>query len=570
MPDPKTETRWPVLDWFRGYRREWLAPDAIAGVTSAAVVVPKALAFATIAGLPLQAGLATAFVPAVLYALLGGSRPMSISTTSTIAILAGTQVAQLAPEGSGVAPLAVAATLSVLVGAVLLAARLLRLGAVADLISDPVLTGFKAGIGIVIVVDQLPKLLGIHIAKAGFFRDAVSVVRTLPETSLPTLLVGGGLLAAMFLLEHFAPKLPAPLLVVAAGIGASSVLGLAARSVATVGEVPAGFPPFTPPLGTLAEELWPGAVGIALMSFIETIAVGRAFREKGEANPDPDRELFALGAANVAGGFLGCMPAGGGTSQTAVSRRAGARTQLCGSVAALGALATLLFLAPLLGLMPSAALAAVVVATSIPLIRPADFRALAKVRRTELIWAFAATAGVVLLGTLKGILVAVLVSLVALAAQSMKPSVFPVGRKPGTDVFRRLSPDHPEDETFPGVLLARIIGRLYFVNVKRAGEDLRRLVEEAEPRVVVLDCSALIDLEYTALKTLIEAEESSRAQGILLCLAALNPDVREMVERSSLGATLGRERMFFNLEQAVGQLPSLLERATGAATTGRR
>lgn len=565
MPDPKTTSRWPVLDWLRDYRREWLAPDAVAGITSAAVVVPKALAFATIAGLPLQAGLATAFVPAVVYAFLGGSRPMSISTTSTIAILAGTQVSLLAPEGSGVSPLAVAATLSLLVGVVLLAARLLRLGAVADLISDPVLTGFKAGIGLVIVVDQMPKLLGVHISKAGFFRDAVSVVRALPEASVPTLLVGGGLLAGMFLLEHFFPKLPAPLLVVAAGIASSSVLGLAARGVSTVGEVPGGLPPFTPPLASLAGDLWPGAVGIALMSFIETIAVGRAFREKGEADPDPDRELTALGAANLAGGLLGCMPAGGGTSQTAVSRRAGARTQLCGSVAALGALATLLFLAPLLGLMPSAALAAVVVATSIPLVKPADFRAIARVRRTELIWAFAATAGVVFLGTLKGILVAVLVSLVALAAQSMKPSVFPVGRKRGTDVFRRLSPDHPDDETFPGVLLVRIIGRLFFVNVKRAGEDLRRLVEEAGPRVVVLDCSALIDLEYTALKTLIEAEEASRAQGVLLCLAALNPDVREMVERSALGATLGRERMFFNLEQAVAQVPALLGRAGGSA-----
>lgn len=558
MPDPKMKTRPRTLDWLRDYRREWLGADSVAGVTAAAVVVPKALAFATIAGLPVQVGLATAFVPAVLYALLGGSRPMSVSTTSTIAILVAAQVSQVAPEGSGVSALAVAATLSVLVGVTLLAARVLRLGAVANLISDPVLTGFKAGIGLVIVVDQLPKLLGIHVAKAGFLRDIVSIVRHVGETSTPTLLVGAGLLALIFLLEHFAPKVPAPLVAVAVGIAASSALGLAALGVSTVGTVPGGLPPFTPPLTSLVGDLWPGAVGIALMSFIETIAVGRAFREKGEPNPDPDRELTALGAANVAGGFFGSMPSGGGTSQTAVARRAGARTQLAGLVAGLGALATLLFLAPLLGLMPSAALAAVVVATSVPLIKPGDFRALAKIRRTELVWAFAATAGVVVLGTLKGILVAVLVSLVALAAQSVRPSVFPVGRKLGTDFFRRLSPDHPDDETFPGVLLVRIIGRLFFLNVGRAGDDLRALVEEADPRVVVIDGSALIDLEVTALKMLIEAEEASRARGVLLCLAALNPDVREMVERSSLGATLGRERMFFNLEQAVARAPALV------------
>ena len=368
MTDAKTGTPWPVLDWLPGYRKEWLAADVVAGVTTAAVVVPKALAFATIAGLPLQAGLATAFVPAVLYALLGASRPLSISTTTTIAILAGAQVSRLAPEGSGVSPLTVAATLSVIVGAVLLAARLLRLGAVANLISDPVLTGFKAGIGLVIIVDQLPKLLGIHITKAGFGRDIVSILRHVSGTSVPTLLVGGGLLVAIFLLERFVPKLPGPLVAVAAGIAASSAFGLAALGVATVGDVPAGFPALTMPNLSLVQELWPGAIGIALMSFIETVAVGRGFRQRGEPQPDPNRELVALGAANVAGGFFGCMPSGGGTSQSAVSRSAGAKTQLCGAVAALGALATLLFLAPLLGLMPSAALAAVVVATVVLLV----------------------------------------------------------------------------------------------------------------------------------------------------------------------------------------------------------
>ncbi len=560
MTDAKTGTPWPVLDWLPGYRKEWLAADVVAGVTTAAVVVPKALAFATIAGLPLQAGLATAFVPAVLYALLGASRPLSISTTTTIAILAGAQVSRLAPEGSGVSPLTVAATLSVIVGAVLLAARLLRLGAVANLISDPVLTGFKAGIGLVIIVDQLPKLLGIHITKAGFGRDIVSILRHVSGTSVPTLLVGGGLLVAIFLLERFVPKLPGPLVAVAAGIAASSAFGLAALGVATVGDVPAGFPALTMPNLSLVQELWPGAIGIALMSFIETVAVGRGFRQRGEPQPDPNRELVALGAANVAGGFFGCMPSGGGTSQSAVSRSAGAKTQLCGAVAALGALATLLFLAPLLGLMPSAALAAVVVATSIPLIKIGDFRAIAKIRRTELLWAFAATAGVVVLGTLNGILVAVVVSLVALAAQAVRPPVYEVRRKPGTPYFRHVSPEHPEDEAFPGVLLVRIVGRLFFLNVKNASDDLAALAEKAQPRVLVIDCRPLIDLEYTALKVLIEAEERMRGRGILLCLASLNHHVREMVDRSSLGATLGRERMFFNLEQALEQAPALLER----------
>jgi MFS superfamily sulfate permease-like transporter len=352
---------------------------------------------------------------------------------------------------------------------------------------------------------------------------------------------------------------------VVAAIAASSALGLATMGVATVGNVPGGFPPLTLPNLSLLEELWPGAIGIALMSFIETVAVGRAFRQKGEPQPDPDRELVALGAANIAGGFFGCMPSGGGTSQSAVSRSAGAMTQLSGAVAALGGLATLLFLAPLLGLMPSAALAAVVVATSIPLIKIKDFRAIAKIRRTELVWALAATAGVMVLGTLKGILVAVVVSVLALAAQAVRPPVYEVRRKPGTAYFRHVSPEHPEDEAFPGVLIVRIIGRLFFLNVKNASDELAALAERVQPRVLVIDCRPLIDLEYTALKALIEAEERMRGRGVLLCLASLNHHVREMVERSSLGATLGRERMFFDLEQAVEKVPALLERGVAAA-----
>ena len=555
-----------VMDGFSGYQREWLPADVTAGLTTAAVVVPKSLAFAAIAGLPLQVGLATAFLPPVIYAVLGGSRPMSVSTTSTIAILTLAQVSQVAPDGRPDLLVAVTATLCLLVGAILVLARVLRLGAVANLISDPVLTGFKAGIGLVIVVDQLPKLLGLHLPKQGFFRHVAAIVGHVPEASVPTVILGGTLLLAIVLLEHFAPRVPAPLVAVAAAIAASSLFGLKALGVETVGNVPGGLPAFTPPSLSYAAELWPGAIGIALMSFIETIAVGRAFRGREEPQPEPNRELAALGLANVAGGLFGCMPGGGGTSQTAVNRSAGARSQLASLVTAAAALATLLFLAPLIGLMPSAALAAVVIATTVGLIKIGDFREILRIRRTEFLWALAATAGVVLLGTLKGILIAVLVSVVALVAQSTRPPVYAVGRKRGTDVFRPLSPEHPDDETFPDLLLLRVVGRLFFLNLPRVTEELGRLIDSSRARVVVLDCSSVIDLEYTALKALVEAEERARSNGVLYCLAALNPEVRSVVEKSNLGKTLGRERMFFNLEQAVAKYPALLGPATPSTT----
>ena len=220
-------------------------------------------------------------------------------------------------------------------------------------------------------------------------------------------------------------------------------------------------------------------------------------------------------------------------------------------VTAGAALVTMLLLAPLIGLMPEATLAAVVIVYSIGLIKPAEFRAILKVRRMEFLWALAAFAGVVLLGTLKGILVAIVVSLVALAYQAANPPVHVLGRKPGTNVFRPRSKEHPEDETFPGLLLLRLEGRVFFANAERIGEKMRPLVAEAKPRVVALDLSGVPDLEYTALKMLTEAEKRQRERGVMLWLVGLNPEVLRVVQNSELGETLGRERMFFNLERAV-------------------
>jgi MFS superfamily sulfate permease-like transporter len=321
--------------------------------------------------------------------------------------------------------------------------------------------------------------------------------------------------------------------------------------VETVGEIPLGLPEFTAPSLALVEQLWPGALGIALMSFTETIAAARAFAGRDEPRPDPNRELVATGLGNVAGGLFGAMPAGGGTSQTAVSRSAGARSQLAGLVTAGASLATLLLLAPLIGLMPQATLAAVVIVYSIGLIEPAEFRAILRVRRMEFVWATVAFAGVVLLGTLRGILVAVVVSLVALSYQAAHPRVYVLGRKPGTDVFRPLSPEHPDDETFPGLLIVRPEGRLFFANAQHVGDQMMAFIERDRPQVVAFDCSAIPDIEYSALKVLIEAEERLRARGVLLWLVRLNPEALQMVRRSPLWETLGRERRFLNMETAV-------------------
>src|SRR5262245_62848140 len=262
--DRAESLRGPMPDWLSGYRKEWLRPDVVAGLTAAAVVIPKAMAYAAIAGLPLQVGLYTAFVPMVIYAVLGTSRPLSVSTTTTIAILTGAQLREVMPDAGAAELIAAGAALALLVGAMLVVAGALRLGFVANFISEPVLIGFKAAIAVVITVDQIPKLLGVHISKAGFFRDVVAVIQHVPQTSVATLVLALALFALMFLLERFLPKAPAPLVAIAAAIAASSLMGLAQAGVETVGSVPRGLPGFIPPAWQLFERMWPAAAGIAL------------------------------------------------------------------------------------------------------------------------------------------------------------------------------------------------------------------------------------------------------------------------------------------------------------------
>jgi sulfate permease, SulP family len=302
-----------------------------------------------------------------------------------------------------------------------------------------------------------------------------------------------------------------------------------------------------------AAQLSPGALGIALMSFTETVAAGRAFARSDEPSPKANQELLATGLANAGGAIFGAMPGGGGTSQTAVNRLAGGRTQLTELVTAAMTLLTLLLLAPLLALMPQATLAAVVIVYSIGLIKPEEFRQIRTIRRTEFRWALIALAGVVLVGTLKGIIVAIIVSLVALAYQVADPQVYVLGRKPGTNVFRPRSKEHPEDESFAGLLLLRPEGRIFFANAEQVAQKIRRLAQEVDAKVVAIDLSAVLDIEYTALKMLTEGAKRQREQGRQLWLVGMNPHVLEMIQRSQLGEMLGRAGMHFNLE--IGKVP---------------
>jgi SulP family sulfate permease len=541
----------PIAGWLPGYPKGLLRFDVVAGVTTAAVAIPKGMAYASIAGLPLQVGLYTALIPMAVYAVLGTSRALSVSTTTTIAILTAEELARIAPGADTARLITVAATLAFLVGAFLVLAWILRLGFLANFISESVLTGFKAGIGLVIIVDQLPKMLGFHIEKSGFFREIGSITAHLGRASVPTLALAAATLVLILLLERYAPRSPAAGLAVGAGIALAAFAGLQDMGIALVGGVPSGFPSFELPDFSLLRQLWPSALGIGLMSFVETVAAGRAFMRQGEPRPASNQELLALGLANLAGSGFQIMPAGGGTSQTAVNRGAGARTQMAELVTVAIVAAALLFLMPVVRLIPQATLAAVIVATTAGLISPAEFRAMRVIRAREFGWAIAATAGVVLLGTLNGILVAVALSLLVMFYEANHPPVYVLARKPGTDVFRPLSPDHPGDETFPGLLILRTLGRVHFANAEFIGDRIWRLIHQMRPKVLLLDCSAVPDFEYTALKAMSTFEQKLKDERVTLWLADLNPEPLDEIERSPLGKTLGHERMFFNLPTAV-------------------
>lgn len=525
--------------------------NVVSGLTAAAVVLPKAMAYATVAGLPVAVGLYTALVPMLIYAFLGSSRVLSVSSTATLGILTGAQIGLAVPDGDPGKLITATATLTALVGAMLLLARLIRLGFLANFISSPVLSGFKAGVGLVIVLDQVPKLLGIHIAKQGFFLDVLNIVHHVPGSSLITLVVTAAAFLILIAMERLWSHSPAPLVVVAGSIAASWYFGLQALGVSTVGLIPEGLPPFTLPDLTLVEQMVPGALGIALMSFTETIAAGRAFVRPGDPPINANRELVATGLGNLGGALLGAMPAGGGTSQTAVVRATGGQSQVVSIVTAGMAFATMLLLSGLLGYLPHATLAAIVIYYSVGLIQPREFLAIRKVRPMEFHWALVATLGVLLFGTLQGITVAIVVSLVSLAYQTARPHVYILGRKRGTDVLRPLSEEHPDDETFPGLMIVRPEGRLFFLNADYVKEQVIALEAQYHPRVVVWDMSAVPDIEYSALQALIEGEKNLSELGASLWLAGLNPGVLEMVRRSGLDEKLGRERMLFNAHAAI-------------------
>jgi sulfate permease, SulP family len=522
----------PITTWVATYRRAWLRRDVGAGITLAAYAVPGSLAYATLAGLPAQAGLYCYIVGGLAYAMFGTSRQATIGPTSAISILVGASVGALS-AGDAKRYAALAAATAVLVAGVALVAWILRLGQIVHFISETVLGGFKVGVALVIASTQLPKLLGIAPGGSEVFSRIAHVVRHVGEAHIPTLVVGLGALAFLIAGKRLLPKRPTALIVVVLSMMATSLTSLAASGVAVLGPVPQGLPAVGLPGVSLADgaDLFPLALACFLLSYIESVSVARTFAAKHRYDVDVDQELLALGAANVAAGIAQGYPVAGGMSQSAVNDKAGARTPLAIVVTSIVVALVLTFFAGVFCNLPSAVLAAVVLMAVKGLIDVAGLKHLFRVSRPDFLMAIVAMAGVLALGILQGVLLATIVSLLLLVRRAAHPHTAVIGRIPGTHQFGDLA-RHPGAETVPGVLLYRVYGGIVYFNVDHVRHELLRLVENCNLPVwlVVFDLSSSPTVDLAGVRMLRALHEQLAARDIRMDLAEARGALRDLLE----------------------------------------
>ncbi|OSO98811.1 sulfate transporter [Microbacterium sp. LEMMJ01] len=495
-----------MLSTLDGYQRRWIVRDVLAGLSAGAVVVPQAMAYATIADLPVQVGLYTCIVPMLVYALLGGSRAMSVSTTSTIATLTATTLVSAGVAAGADDAIGALMMLTLLVGVVLLLARACRLGSLVENISGATVLGLKIGVGATVAVGQLPKLLGesFDFSGHGFLRSLVAVGEALGSVNIPTLLLSIGSIATLLLLKRFAPRVPGTLVVVAAGMLLVGVGGIDDLGVDLIAPVTGGLPvPGIPDLSAAA-ALVPGALAIAVMAFLESAAVARSLRQATEPQIDSDQELFATGAANTVGALFSAMPAAGGFSQSAVNQGAGARSQLATLTTVALAVAVALFLAPVLSLLPEATLAAMVFTAVAGLVNIPELVRWARISRIDF-WVATAVAAIGLTaGLLPAVAVGVVVTLVLVLRELNIPRIRVVGRR-GSALGVE-----PERGLYTANALAN--QRLIVQTVSAQAEPVRTLVLGLPQQVV---------MSITVLDTLEALDRELSQLGVLLHLAAV-------------------------------------------------
>jgi sulfate permease, SulP family len=555
---PAAPRRWtgilPILDWLPRYDRSWLRNDIIAGIAVTAMIVPKNLGYAEIAGVPVQNGLYAAAAGALIYALFCTSRHISTGPSSSLAAVAGGAVLVTGLVGADAAQLVAAVT--VVTGALFVLMAVLRLGWIARFLSRAVVTGFLAGAAIDVVIGELPKLTGTSADGSNAFTETTSWLAGLNETHVTTLVVGllalGGILALRFL----APRVPGALVLVVGGLVASRVLDLGAAGVTLVGPVPSGLPlPQVPSLDLTVRylpEVSIAAIALLLIGFSQTAGDARAFATRHRYRIDVNQEATAQGMANLGAGFFQGMPVSTSLSASSLNESAGARSPLASITTGLLVVATLIFLAPLFADLPKAVLAAIIIdAVIFGMIDVRELRRLAHVKRADFAIAIVALIGVLSVGVLFGVVIGIGLSLIWLIAVVTRPSMPVLGKQEDTQVFRDLE-SHPEDETFPGIVVLRIDGGLFFATAEALDERIRNLAQD-DPSVqtLVLDLEGVDLIDSQGAAKLTEIEELARGRGVSLRLARVKPGVRGVLEAEGVIDRVGADHVHGNIFRAV-------------------
>ena len=542
----------PILEWIPAYRRKWLLPDVLAGVALWAVMVPEGMAYASIVGVPPVMGLYTIVPALIAYALLGTSRQLVVGPDTATGLISAITVGAIATQGTAEFN-TLTSTLAILIGIFFLLFGIMRMGWVASFIPAPVMRGFIEGLVYVTIIGQVPHLLGISGTSGNFFSKLWNVLEHLPDISAAPALTGILCLTAMLLLRYVAPAIPAALVVLAVATISIGLLGGEATGVHVAGHIPSGLPHLTLPNldATTWYELTPGALAIVLVGYAESIGAAKAAAMESGGDIDPNQELVAHGPANMLSGLFGGFLVVGSLSKTSVAMAAGARSQLANLFAAIFCLFTLVWLTPLFRNMPQPALAAIVIAAMLHLTKPKYLRDLFARNR----WSFANAVIVIgaelILGVLQGIALGVVFALLTLIYRSSHPQGAVLGRLPNSEAYRDVQ-RHPEAVTYPGLLIWRIGGDLFFASVGHVGERLKASLDtRADVKRLLLDFSQVNFMDITASDTLLNLVKELKNRGMSIALARVRDSVRDDMRLAGIEAVVGPRNFYERITDAV-------------------
>ncbi len=547
--------RWvPGVRAAREYERQWVRFDLVAGVVLATILVPQGMAYAELAGLPAVTGLYTTIGCLVAYAIFGPSRVLVLGPDSAVSPLIFAAILPLAAAGDPESAVTLAGMLAVLVGVIAVGLGLGKLGFVADLLSSEVQVGYINGLAITIIVSQLPKLCGFSTDADSFVDEVREFASNLDLTKAPALAVGLGVLAVLLGLPHLTKRVPAVLVAVVGATIVSAALGLA-DEISTVGTLPQGFPTPSLPWTQVSDvgPLFVAAVGITLVSLTDTIATSSAFAARRGEEVDPNQEMVGIGAANIASGLVHGFAVSTSGSRTAVAEQSGAKSQLTGLIGAGVVAVLLLFLNDLLADLPQSALAAVVIAAALSLLDVGAVAHYWRVRRSAAILSVIASLGVIFIGVLEGIVLAIGLAVLLFFRRSWWPHGAVLGRMDGVDGWHDVDA-HDAAEEVPGIVIYRWEAPLFFANAGAFRRQVRHLVRERSPSWVVVQCEAITDVDVTAAGMLKQLDEELNAEGVHMAFVELRSRLQVLVQRYGLFETLDRDHFYPSVESALADI----------------